>query len=72
MAKLNITINDKFAEALEKVSSTTGLRKSELIERTILKSLEDVELAYQCDQVMSKSDSEKRITFDELKMELEL
>jgi len=69
MAKLNITIHDKFAEALEKVSKTTGLRKSELIERTILKSLEDVELAYQCDQVMANSDPNKRTTLEEIMAE---
>ena len=69
MAKLNITIHDKFVEALEKVSESTGLRKSELIERTIVRSLEDVELAYECDQVMKGSDPNKRTTLEEIMME---
>lgn len=44
--KLSITIDDPIYEALESISEKTGIRKSKLIEMSIInhKTIEDIEI----------------------------
>ena len=69
MAKLTITLHDDVLEALEIVSGNTGLKKSAIVQKAIAQSLEDIELAFECDQIMANSDPDKRVSLEEIMMD---
>ncbi len=68
MTKLSITIEDNIFDALDCISGKTGIRKSKLIEMSLLgkKSLEDIEL----ENLIDNLKDEESIPYEQARNEL--